>query len=93
MLRAVLAAKATPAPVRQRLSVGAREYGTSSDRPVPETLDQIAEELADVCGLSVVAFARIEALKARAEILDATHAPAPDAARPSTSRSRSGSGT
>lgn len=65
--------------VRKRLSVGAREYATSSDRPLPETLDQIAEELADVAGWATVGFARIEALKARAEILDAAHAPAPDA--------------
>jgi len=65
--------------VRRQLAVGAREYGSSSDRPLPETLDQIAEELADVSGWSAVAFARIEALKARAEILEAAHAPTQDA--------------
>ncbi|MCC6899213.1 MAG: hypothetical protein IT377_09580 [Polyangiaceae bacterium] len=49
---------------------------------MPEKLDQIAEELADVCGWSAVAFARVEALRARAEILEATHRPTPVAAGP-----------
>lgn len=61
--------------VRRRLAAGAREYGTSSDRPVPLTLAEISEELSDVAGWACVAFARIEALKARAEILDATQGP------------------
>lgn len=68
--------------VRRRLGAGAREHGTSSHRPLPEKLDQIAEELAGVCGWSAVAFARVEALKARAEILEATHRPTPVAAGP-----------
>lgn len=65
--------------VRRRLAAGAREYGTSSDRPLPLTLGEITEELSDVAGWACVAFARIEALKARAEILEATHGPTQDA--------------
>lgn len=66
--------------VRSRLSAGARAYGDSASKPLPSTLDEISEELADVSGWACVAFSRIEALKARAEILEATHGPGPDPA-------------
>lgn len=60
--------------VHDRLQAGARAYACQS-RTLPETLDEIAEELADVCGWSVVAFARIQSLRARAAELEALSKP------------------
>lgn len=60
--------------VGARLETGAREY--AGQKPtLPETIDEILEELLDVCGWSVVAFARIQALRARAAELDSTSKP------------------
>lgn len=66
--------------VRSRLAAGATSYGSSTSRPLPLTLGEISEELSDVAGWACVAFARIEALKARAEILEGAHGPTQDAA-------------
>ncbi len=67
--------------VRSRLAAGARSYGSSASRPLCSTLDEISEELADVAGWATVAFSRIEALKARAEVLEAAQ-PMPEPAGP-----------
>lgn len=52
------------AVVRQRLEAGAQEYGDASHRrPVGELLDEIQQELADVCGWSAILWGRLEHLR------------------------------
>ena len=52
------------AVVRQRLEDGATEYGDASHRrPVGDLLDEIQQELADVCGWSAILWARLEHLR------------------------------
>jgi hypothetical protein len=53
--------------VRDRLTVGRREYGDASfERPVAELLGEIEEELLDVVGWSAVVFARVQRMKREA---------------------------
>ena len=50
--------------VRQRLAAGATEYGDASHRrPVGDLLDEIQQELADVCGWSAILWGRLEHLR------------------------------
>jgi hypothetical protein len=52
------------AVVRQRLEAGAKEYGDASHRlPVGDLLDEIQQELADVCGWSAILWGRLEHLR------------------------------
>ena len=52
------------AVVRKRLEAGAQEYGDASHRrPVGDLLDEIQQELADVCGWSAILWGRLEHLR------------------------------
>ena len=54
--------------VHSRLLAGHREYGDASlDRPAAELLDEMRQELEDVCGWAVVLSAKIERLQRRLE--------------------------
>lgn len=51
-----------------RLVVGAREYGDSSfKKRLPRTLQEIEEELLDVCGWSWLAYVRLRRLNLAAK--------------------------
>lgn len=57
--------------LRGRLRKGAETYGDQSFRePLNRTLEEIEQELLDVCGWSYVAWKRIRALVAAAERLE-----------------------
>lgn len=57
--------------VQARLERGATDYGDRSLEKPPATLaDEIAEELADVCGWSVVLYTRVQALRERLALLE-----------------------
>lgn len=50
--------------LRTRLITGAATYGdTSFTRPSPELVDEIQQELEDVCGWSLLLWIRLERLK------------------------------
>ena len=50
--------------IRRRLEVGAREYGDASlSRPVPELLDEMQQELEDVCGWCTILWMRLNNLR------------------------------
>jgi hypothetical protein len=52
--------------VRARLVEGARIYGDASlDLPVDNLLNEIEQELEDVCGWSVLLWAKLERLRER----------------------------
>ena len=52
------------ARLRARLITGAATYGdTSLTRPAPELVDEIQQELEDVCGWSLLLWIRLERLK------------------------------
>jgi hypothetical protein len=53
------------ARVHARLEAGAREYPGSPDRAELDLLDEVQQELEDVCGWSCVLWAKLEAIKAR----------------------------
>ncbi len=54
------------ARVAKRLDAGKREYGDSSfRRPRAELLDEVQEELLDVCGWSYILWIRLERLRAK----------------------------
>ncbi len=54
------------ARVRERLEAGRTEYGdTSFERPPGELLEEIQQELCDVCGWSFILFERLERLRRR----------------------------
>jgi hypothetical protein len=58
--------------LRKRLEAG-RSYEATNpavERPSADLIDEIQEELADVCGWSVALWARLERLKAKARRLD-----------------------
>jgi len=56
--------------LRERLEVGAREYGSASfRRPPSELLAEIQDELCDVAGWGVVLWVRIARLRERVERL------------------------
>jgi hypothetical protein len=60
------------ARLRERLEVGARQYGDSSfRRPATDLLDEIQAELCDVAGWGLLLWVRIERLRERAARLDA----------------------
>ena len=59
------------ARVRARMAAGAAEYGDKSfQAPAPKTIDEIQQELADVCGWSAVLYVRLERLKEAAKAVD-----------------------
>ena len=48
----------------KKMKKGYKEYGDKSfDRDVPDLIGEIEEELLDVCGSSIIIFARLEELK------------------------------
>lgn len=50
--------------LHDKLERGAKTYGDQSfERPLPRTLDELADELVDVAGWAWVMLVRIEALK------------------------------
>ena len=50
--------------LRARLITGAATYGDASfTRPAPELVDEIQQELEDVCGWSLLLWIRLERLK------------------------------
>lgn len=59
------------AEVRARLERGRVEYRDESfERPLPELLQEIREELCDIAGWAFCAFVRLEALDERAHQAD-----------------------
>lgn len=58
------------ARLRARLEAGAATYGdTSFTRPAAGLVDEIQQELEDVCGWSLLFWIRLERLRARVEQL------------------------
>ena len=56
--------------IRQRLINGARDYGdTSFDRPVLELIDEVAQEIDDQIGWSLLAKQNLKALRRRVEMI------------------------
>jgi hypothetical protein len=54
------------AAVARRLEAGREDYGDRSfTRPPPELVDEIAEELLDVCAWSFILWHRVEGLRDR----------------------------
>jgi len=54
------------ARLRPRLAAGAATYGdVSFRRPAAELLDEVQQELEDVCGWSLILWVRIEELRQR----------------------------
>jgi len=54
-----------------KMEAGAREYGDASlRRRLPNSLDEIEQELVDVCGWACIALTRLRRVKARARQLD-----------------------
>lgn len=52
------------ARLRQRLVVGAATYGdTSFTRPAAELVDEVQQELEDVCGWSLLLWIRLERVR------------------------------
>ena len=51
------------AAVGSRLEVGEREYGTSRERPSPELVDEIMEELEDVAGWSILLWSKLRRIR------------------------------
>jgi len=50
--------------LRARLNAGAREYGsTTFERPAAELIDEIQQELEDVCGWSFLLWVRLDRLR------------------------------
>ena len=53
-----------------RLVAGARTYGNASfTRPAAELVDEVMEELEDVCGWGLILWLRLERLRKRVEQL------------------------
>jgi hypothetical protein len=60
------------ARLRARLEAGAATYGDASfTRPAAELVDEVQQELEDVCGWSLLLWIRLERLKARVAELGA----------------------
>ncbi|MCA8975202.1 MAG: hypothetical protein KDC98_10795 [Planctomycetes bacterium] len=54
------------ARLRARLTAGAREYGdTSFTRPAADLVDEIQQELEDVCGWALILWLRLDRLRDR----------------------------
>lgn len=50
--------------LRARLESGAREYGDASfERPATELVDEVMEEIEDICGWSLLLWARLDRLR------------------------------
>lgn len=61
------------ARLRQRLAAGAREYGdVSFTRPAAELIDEIQQELEDVCGWAFILWLRLDRQRAAASLSTAT---------------------
>lgn len=59
------------ARLRARLEAGARTYGDISfTRPAAELVDEIQQEIEDVCGWSLLLWIRLERLRGLVEQLD-----------------------
>lgn len=59
--------------LRERLEVGARQYGdTSFRRPLGELLTEIQAELCDVAGWGLLLWVRIQRLREAVEQVEAT---------------------
>ena len=59
------------ARLRARLAVGAATYGdTSFTRPAVELVDEIQQELEDVCGWGLLLWLRLDGLRGRVEAAD-----------------------
>ena len=59
--------------LRARLITGAATYGdTSFKRPAPELVDEIQQELEDVCGWSLLLWIRLERLKTSVDAKEET---------------------
>ena len=59
--------------LRQRLEQGARDYGDISfTRPAVELVDEIQQELEDVCGWGLILWLRLERLRGRVERVEGT---------------------
>ena len=57
------------ARLRARMITGAATYGDASfARPAPELVDEIQQELEDVCGWSLLLWIRLERLKNAVEL-------------------------
>lgn len=56
------------ARLRARLTAGAAAYGDRSfNRPAAELVDEIQQELEDVCGWSLILWIRLERLRGRVD--------------------------
>ena len=56
--------------LRARLAAGAKTYGGGSfTRPAAELVDEIQQELEDVCGWSLILWIRLDALRTRVDSL------------------------
>jgi hypothetical protein len=54
--------------LRRRLEVGAREHGDASfQRPPVELVDEIQQELEDVCGWSLLLWIRLDRLRGKVD--------------------------
>ena len=61
------------ARLRARLAVGAIEYGNASfTRPAAELLDEVQQEIEDVCGWSLLLWTRLERVRARVARIEGT---------------------
>lgn len=59
------------ARLRARLAAGAATYGDHSfTRPAAELVDEIQQELEDVCGWGLLLWMRLDRLRARVERLE-----------------------
>lgn len=57
--------------LRARLAAGAREYGNSSfNRPGAELVDEMMQELEDVCGWALLLWVRLDRVHRPANTLD-----------------------
>jgi hypothetical protein len=57
--------------LRERLRVGAQQYGDSSfERPLVEVIGEVEQELLDVSGWSVIAWTRLRRLRERVQRIE-----------------------
>jgi hypothetical protein len=57
--------------LRQRLEQGARDYGDISfTRPAVELVDEIQQELEDVCGWGLILWLRLDRLRSHLEHIE-----------------------